>query len=65
MKVSMGKTYNIGNYESVRLDVGLEEDFDPTADYPGGDLFTFMMRNTAEMLARLEEHHKVGDWKEK
>ena len=29
VKVSIGRTYNIGNYESLRLDVGIEEDCEP------------------------------------
>lgn len=26
LKVNVGRTYNMGNYESLRLDVGLEEE---------------------------------------
>jgi hypothetical protein len=26
IKVSIGRTYNVGNYESLRLDVGIEEE---------------------------------------
>lgn len=29
--VSIGRTYNMGNFESLRMDIGLESD-DPTVD---------------------------------
>jgi hypothetical protein len=29
--VSLGKTYNLGNFESLRMDIGFESD-DPTVD---------------------------------
>jgi len=28
IKVSLGKTYNLGNYESLRIDIGVEEEVD-------------------------------------
>ena len=28
LKISIGKTYNLGDYKSARLDVGLETDFE-------------------------------------
>ncbi len=32
LKISIGKTYNTGNYTSTRLDVGLERDVEEVDD---------------------------------
>ena len=29
IKLQLGKTYNLGNYESLRIDVGLEDECNP------------------------------------
>ena len=59
LKVSIGKTYNIGNYESVRLDVGLEADVSPTKDSTLEQIFDSMMFDVVGMLHTLEIERKV------
>ena len=57
VKLSLGKTYNLGSYESMRLDVGIE------ADVPGStnltNTFNFCMLWAAERLKELEKEHNL------
>ena len=32
--VTVGRTYNIGNFESLRIDVGIDRDIDPADEEP-------------------------------
>ena len=58
LKVSIGKTYNLGNYESLRLDVGLEVD---CMEYdPGVDVFEVIHKDVKGMLSKLEEKHHIA-----
>lgn len=50
IKVSIGRTYNIGNYESMRLDVGLEVD----SDGAHNNAFEYARQWTGQKLAELE-----------
>lgn len=51
VKLSIGKTYNLGNYESLRLDVGLEHR-DIAIDHEGTELDA-MSRWVTEQLGIL------------
>ena len=53
IKVSIGKTYNMGNYESLRLDVGLERDIVDAADLVRA--FRVAKGEVRKMLSELEE----------
>lgn len=55
LKVNIGKTYNLGNYESLRLEVGLEVDCDPASN----EIFESCYRDIKEMLSKLETDNNV------
>uniref|UniRef100_A0A6H1ZQJ4 Uncharacterized protein n=1 Tax=viral metagenome TaxID=1070528 RepID=A0A6H1ZQJ4_9ZZZZ len=60
LKIGIGKTYNIGNYQSLRLDVGIEAEF----DYAGvliDDLeFADIYKRTKELLSKMEKDQGVS-----
>lgn len=58
-KISIGRTYNLGNYESLRLDVGLEDE----ASRSWLDVY----QDCKVILEKMEEDQgvKVGVRKEK
>jgi len=51
LKISIGKTYNLGNYQSLRLDVGLETDEERT--------FYDISTEVEDRLLELERQHGV------
>ena len=53
IKVSIGRTYNTGNYESLRLDVGLEIDI-PKGTDSNTDLFEDVTKEVQSYLSQLE-----------
>lgn len=60
LKIGIGKTYNIGNYQSLRLDVGIEAEF----DYAGvliDDLeFADVYKRTKKLLSKMEKDQGVS-----
>lgn len=52
LKVSIGKTYNLGNYQSLRLDVGLEVEHKPKTSH---DTEVVMKSVTEELKGYLFE----------
>lgn len=56
LKISIGKTYNLGNYESLRLDVGLEVEHEKSVE---ADLFAGTSIRVGSMLKELEERYNV------
>lgn len=50
--VSIGRTYNLGNYESLRMDIGFETD-DPAVDE--GELY----KACKEVLATWERDQEI------
>ena len=57
VKVSLGKTYNLGSYESMRLDVGIEADVPDSTNLT--NTFNFCMLWTIERLRELEKEHNL------
>ena len=56
LKLSIGRTYNLGNYESLRLDVGLERDVETGME----DHFNDMRIDLERELQSLENRHGIG-----
>ena len=52
LKIAIGKTYNLGNYQSLRLDVGLETDEE-------GRLFVDLYDEAQSYLKVLEKANGV------
>lgn len=63
LKVSIGKTYNLGNYESLRLDVGLEVEFDALiidTQARKESIFVDTHNEVLNMLERMEKLQNVS-----
>ena len=58
VKVSIGRTYNTGNYQSLRLDVGLEDECGLIDDEK--ELVEDMYKNCKEYLAKMEKDQGVS-----
>ena len=63
LKVNVGRTYNTGNYESLRVDVGLEADFDDsTLESHYQELFTkceqALRREAQRLIKAIEDQHR-------
>ena len=63
-KLSIGKTYNMGNYESLRLDVGMEVDYHPNYESIF-NVLNSIRDDIMEYLEELEEKHGVHQRKGK
>ena len=55
LKISIGKTYNTGNYTSTRLDVGLERDVEQVDDNSVDD----MKVEIKTILGEMEREYNV------
>lgn len=55
IKISIGKTYNLGNYESLRLDVGIELEEEEVSDLT----VKAIKEDVETMLSKLEKEHGV------
>ena len=58
VKVSIGRTYNTGNYQSLRLDVGLEDEC--VDDYDESLFVDKMYESCLEYLAKMERDQGVS-----
>jgi len=58
VKVSIGRTYNTGNYQSLRLDVGLEDEY--VDDYDESSFVADMYESCIEYLAKMEKDQGVS-----
>ena len=56
LKLSIGRTYNLGNYESLRLDVGLEREVETNME----EHFEDMRIDLEKELQKLENRHGIG-----
>ena len=56
LKLSIGRTYNLGNYESLRLDVGLEREVETNME----EHFEDMRVDLERELQTLENRHGIG-----
>ncbi len=57
VKISVGKTYNTGNYTSLRVDIGFEEDVE---DYKNLDKsIKLMKKKINDQLHQFEEENGV------
>jgi hypothetical protein len=60
IKVSVGRTYNIGNYTSVRLDVGIEKDIpDPQEEVELDSELMSAYFDMERVLEKMEREAKV------
>ena len=59
VKVSIGRTYNTGNYQSLRLDVGLEDECENN-DYEESLFVDKMYESCIEYLAKMEKDQGVS-----
>lgn len=57
LKVSIGRTYNTGNYTSLRLDVGLE--MEVIGELEDGD-FDALYEDVKGFLAKAEKDQGIG-----
>ena len=59
LDVSVGKTINLGNYESVKLHVGLSMEIDNSLDLVGvNEAYTDIMMEVGEQLDNLVEEYR-------
>ena len=56
LKISIGKTYNTGNYTSIRLDVGLERDVEEV----DGESVSEMKNEIKTILEEMEREYDVS-----
>jgi hypothetical protein len=60
IKVSVGRTYNTGNYTSVRLDVGIEKDIpDPQEEVELDSELMSAYFDMERVLEKMEREAKV------
>lgn len=68
IRVSIGRTYNVGNYESVRLDISEEREYDEPGKFLEGnitadtveDATLAIAKSCKKSLSNLEYQQKVG-----
>ena len=60
IKISLGKTFNLGNFESLRIDVGLEKDVEKATSKLKQELYveTMALLKAAALKAN-EENSKL------
>jgi len=58
VKVSIGRTYNTGNYQSLRLDVGLEDEC--VNEDNERELVEALYKSCIEYLAKMEKDQGVS-----
>jgi hypothetical protein len=60
IKVSIGRTYNLGNYNSLRLDVGLEDQLEYNDKVVNDYDFDAIYSRLKELLSKMEKDNGVG-----